>query len=131
MTPTDRARDWEHTWFGVWRVEHGETDLPSVHEFIDPSWLPADKDQMIKYLTRSPVVVATVAGYSDCLLCSARSELGCWQSDGTWLWPADLEHYVGVHGVVLPSRLVEHIRHQGYNPPTELDVPIENLPWPD
>jgi hypothetical protein len=130
MFPLDRARDWDRYWFGFWGPTDDEPSNPSIRDFIDPKWRPSDKNRMIEYLVNCPVAVASCAGYSNCLLCSERAEIGCFQSDGTWLWPADLAHFVSEHSVVLPQRFVEHMRNRAFNPPAKLDLPIEDLPWP-
>ena len=36
--------------------------------------------------------------------------MGSWDlTDGTWVWPQGLSHYVEVHGVVLPEEFVSHV----------------------
>src|SRR5688572_2501334 len=50
-------------------------------------------------------------GYSSCRLrCGVpHSAVGCRDlTDGSWIWPEGLSHYVRVHGVVLTERFVEH-----------------------
>jgi hypothetical protein len=34
-------------------------------------------------------------------------------TDGTWLWPQGLVHYVAVHGVALPQEFVAHVSAKG------------------
>jgi len=111
MKALQRASTWSHNWFGFWQTEpENDPMLPVVKDFIDPSWNPDDKDRIIAYLTNAPIVVAAATDSEDCLLCSSDQLTSCFQSDGSWLWPEDLAHYVACHGVVLPNRLVFPIR---------------------
>ncbi|WP_240644078.1 hypothetical protein [Antribacter gilvus] len=54
-------------------------------------------------------VVRACMGYSDCRFCGQRNgtlEL----TDGSFVWPEGLRHYLVEHGVRLPARFVEHVR---------------------
>jgi hypothetical protein len=105
--------------------------LPAVHDFIDPSWNPVDKERILAYLTSAPIAVAGVTDDTEaCLLCSEEQLTSCFQSDGVWLWLDDLSHYVARHSVVLPDRFVEHIRNCNYTPSSDWELSDEELPWP-
>ncbi len=67
---------------------------------------------------------------STCLLCGTTELTNGFRSDGVWLWPDDLGHYVEHHNIVLPDRFLEHIRALKYQAPSGVAVPIELLPWP-
>jgi hypothetical protein len=38
-------------------------------------------------------------------------------TDGAWIWPADLAHYVERYHVRLPGEFVEHAAGRGWTPP--------------
>ncbi|MEZ4410146.1 MAG: hypothetical protein R3A52_27265 [Polyangiales bacterium] len=40
-----------------------------------------------------------------------------WCSDGTWVWPKALAHYVREHQVGLPEALLDHMRAQDFVAP--------------
>jgi len=42
-------------------------------------------------------------------------------TDGTWIWPVDLVHYVRRHHVALPQEFLEHIRANSYTAPAVPD----------
>jgi hypothetical protein len=47
------------------------------------------------------------------------------QSDGVWLWPEGLAHYVEKHGIRLPDEFVEHAAAREFRPPEpELDLEL-------
>ncbi len=48
-------------------------------------------------------------------------------SDGKWLWPKDLVHYVG-HGIVVPHELLEHVESNEELP--IVAVRPDALDWP-
>jgi hypothetical protein len=122
---------WPHKWYGIWEgTVHTVEVLPSVLSAIDPSWEPDDKGGLMSYVAQAPVVL-TASPSSRCLLCPSEVPTSCWQSDGVWLWPKSLTHYLYWHSVVLPEQFVEHIRNQNYIPPAETGVPTHALPWPE
>jgi hypothetical protein len=50
----------------------------------------------------------------------------CDLTDGVWMWPEGLAHYVEAHSVRLPDEFVDHMRSRGWQ------VPVEPItPWVD
>jgi hypothetical protein len=48
--------------------------------------------------------------------------MGSWDlTDGTWVWPQGLSHYVEVHGIVLPEEFMSHVLSEPV--PTKPDPP--------
>jgi hypothetical protein len=45
------------------------------------------------------------------------------QTDGVFVWPEGLAHYVEVHSVRLPEEFVEHARARGFAIPAALSKP--------
>jgi hypothetical protein len=43
-------------------------------------------------------------------------------TDGTWVWPEGLAHYITTHDVILPDEFVEHARRHAWQIP-EVNVP--------
>jgi hypothetical protein len=124
-------RSWPHNWYGIWMgTVHTTEDLPSVFSAVDPSWEPDDKDQLVTYLTQTVVVEATT-WMTTCPLCPSELPTLNYQSDGVWLWPQSLAHYVVWHSVVIPDRFAEHIRRRDYTPSEAVGVPHHELPWPE
>lgn len=118
MDAQQRTLGWPHQWFGFWSIDPTDSSAPSVHDFVDKSWNPHDKERIITYLTEAPTVLSGGGELDRCLLCESDELSDYFQSDDKWLWPEDLAHYVASHGVVLPARFVEHIRAHDYLPPT-------------
>jgi len=82
-------------------------------EFIHPSEvagvLSADEASVVLAYLRRGVVVERYRGFSWCRCrCGIESpNMGsCDLSDGEWLWPEGLSHYVEVHRVGLPAEFV-------------------------
>ena len=93
---------------GYWRGEHAPT-WPDPHRFVDPSWNPSERDNVVDHLHRGFVARAYL-GMSSCRLCGEA--VGSLElSDGVFIWPEGLAHYVEAHELRLPSRFVEHIHH--------------------
>lgn len=83
---------------------------PDPRALIDGGWDPEERDDVADYLRRGFVARAFM-GKSPCRLCDLR--VGSLElSDGTYLWPEGLAHYIAVHNVRLPARFVEHVRRR-------------------
>jgi len=48
---------------------------------------------------------------------SAPDVPAAFHTDGTWIWPASVPHYLAKHGVPPEADLVAHIRANGFTPP--------------
>lgn len=49
-------------------------------------------------------------------------------TDGTWVWPASVPHYLAKHGVPPEPDLVAHLRATGFTPP-QLDQPTKDAAY--
>ncbi|MBW8818036.1 MULTISPECIES: hypothetical protein [unclassified Streptomyces] len=109
----------------------GPVGLPGIHE-LTRSDAGAWQDIAafaVAYLTGSPVV-AEYTETEQCLLGCGENLVGCSSlfTDGSWVWRRDLQHYVGRHGVVLPSEFVERMREFGWKPPVDvIDASVARL----
>jgi hypothetical protein len=92
------------TLIGYWLGEH-EPGWPDAHSFVDSRWSSDEREAVIDWL-ESGVGIRFFLGPSRCRLCG-RHNGSSEASDGTYLWPAGLAHYVREHGVRLPTLLVE------------------------
>jgi hypothetical protein len=131
MTP---ATDWNNRWFGVWR-ETGATysACPSVQDFMDSAALAEfDKGRLVRYLETAHVVASTSRLAFPCVLCGARHGGSLsYRTDGEWLWPDDLGHYVSEHNVAPPRAMLEHVAGHRYDPSAVSQEQVERLQWPD
>ena len=90
---------------GYW--DDGTAEWPDPRNFVDPGWDEREREQVADSLERGWVGRAYM-GRSLCRMCSQPNgslEL----SDGTFLWPEGLCHYVSEHAVRLPGDFVRHI----------------------
>lgn len=131
MNANEISSLWPYNWYGIWADSDDPTsEFPSLQSAIDRSWNQPDKGQLVRYLSQAPIAVAGGA-IMTCRLCTSQVPMTTFQSDGIWLWPKGLVHYVVQHFVVLPDRLVEHIRRHLYDPPQDLGRSTHELPWPN
>ncbi len=122
---------WNNKWFGFWRDGHGKDDhLPLLKLWIEPNWQPSDRADLVRYIEQSPVVVAASNVQSPCPICGRLLSSSSFQSDGVWLWPQDLIHYLAEHWIRIPDEFADRIRANGYTPPESVAVEIDQLPWP-
>ena len=130
MSLSDMLSSWPYNWYGYWLGTVDDDDLPEVSSAIDLAWLPEDRDKLIFYLEHAPCVGAASL-MTECLLCDKRIPVSSHNSDGKWVWPTSLSHYLRAHFVVLPDRFADDIRQRNYAPPSDVPGPNWALPWPD
>lgn len=65
------------------------------------------KKKIISYLQKGFPVLHWM-GYSGCRICCETLGSKC-LSDGFWIWPEKLEHYVDKHNIRLPEEFVRHM----------------------
>ena len=128
------ASEWKNRWFGVWR-EMGAafSACPSVRDFVGSAdWAGYDRDGLVRYLETAQVVASTSRMAFPCVLCGAREGGSLsYRTDGVWLWPDDLPHYISEHSIVPPRSMLEHIASKRYRPPTVSQEQVDQLQWPD
>ena len=119
--------------FGYW----GDTRIENQPKtsFVAPQvWVGAyeseeDRARVISYLEGGHVLVGWL-GYSHCRFNCGKpdQEMGSHDfTDGTWVWPEGLAHYVRSHGVVLPCEFLIHMRRLKWIIPEINPEEIERL----
>lgn len=89
--------------------------LPNPADFVDISWDPAERDLVVRHL-RSGCRMLQMMGSSWCRLCGKRDNGAIELSDGYYLWPEGLAHYLEAHWVRLPREFVDHCRRYRSTP---------------
>ncbi|MCH0561415.1 hypothetical protein [Streptomyces sp. MUM 16J] len=94
-----------------------EGDASSLHDAVRSTG-PEDEDRILTYLESALEIYSTMGARRDALtddewIAGSESLL----TDGTWLWPIDLVHYVRRHHAALPQEFIDHIRANDYTPP--------------
>jgi len=103
---------------GVGYWDDGWLPLPRPQDLVCPGWRSDDRDRIVAYL-REGVVVRRAFGSSACRFMDCRLSLGSADlTDGLWMWPERLEHYVTDHAVQLPEVFVETMEGNGWRVPT-------------
>jgi len=90
---------------GYWRSS-AEPNLPDPSAFVDPNWDPQTRAFVIDYLNQG-LVRASYRGMSICRICrqwNGSRDL----TDGVYVWPEGLAHYLESHHVRLPDVFVVH-----------------------
>jgi len=97
------------------QAPESDEDIEDLYEDCDPTKLPTNslsnetKGRLIKYL-KNGRWINEYAGTSYCRFeeCDENSMGNKDLSDGTWIWPEGLHHYVEVHDISLPMDFVKH-----------------------
>jgi len=91
-------------------------DLPNPRDLVAPFEPESDRGRIVGYL-RGASTIEVWRGWSHCRFdCGVPDEeMGHADlSDGLWVWPEGLAHYIERHGVVLPNVFVEHARSHNF-----------------
>ena len=92
---------------GYW--SDGSNGTPVLHprDLVDPSWDEEEKETVVLHLMNGAAWQGYM-GFAQCRICGEL--LGTQDmTDGTYVWPEKLEHYLVDHGVRLPHEFVLHI----------------------
>ncbi|MDG4791750.1 glycohydrolase toxin TNT-related protein [Micromonospora sp. WMMD1102] len=89
----------------------------------------ADVQRVLEYLNTAHVIMGG-RGFDPDVYDpnSARDVPSAFHTDGTWIWPASVPHYLAKHGVPPEPDLVAHIRANGFAPP-QLDQATKNAAY--
>ena len=90
---------------GYWNGEQA-SGWPDVAAFVDAGWDEDERHMVGRYLA-SGTVARIFMGFSVCRICGA-SNGSVEYSEGTYIWPSGLAHYVDQHDVRLPDEFVRH-----------------------
>jgi hypothetical protein len=83
---------------------------PNPRDLIDESWSEYERHIVATYLEHG-FVPWGFAGVSECRLCG-RVNGSAEFTDGVFLWPEGLAHYIREHSVRLPDEVLAHIRRR-------------------
>ncbi|HET6249536.1 MAG TPA: hypothetical protein VFE47_17745 [Tepidisphaeraceae bacterium] len=102
---------------GYWR-SRAELELPDPSSLVSQRVIPG-RENIESYL-RSGAVYAQWRGISWCRFRCGLTGLGMGSrclTDGEWVWPEGLAHYIGKHSVTLPDAMIESMRRRGWKVP--------------
>lgn len=115
---------------GYWRplrshLSGGKEDasLPDPRYLVDTAW-NSDRKRLVSSYLKSGRIWAHEFGYSYCRFQCGIEDYALGSNDltdGTWLWPEGLWHYVEAHSVGLPVQFLDHLRDRGYRHLTDLE----------
>jgi hypothetical protein len=102
---------------GFWIRDLRDESYPAPQELVGA--LRRERRGSLVHYLESGAIFEQYFGYAWCrFVCGASTESGAARTDsrlgtrdltdGTWVWPEGLGHYVSEHGVVLPEEFMEH-----------------------
>lgn len=112
---------------GWWTTAQHFSKLPAPQELVGDLSLHT-RAALTQHL-REGLMLERYRGYSWCRFsCGiADSNMGSGDlTDGTWVWPEGLAHYVEVHNVVLPQEFIDHVLAGA-----SFTMPVESEPYDD
>jgi hypothetical protein len=113
---------------------HGDPQGPSLRESMGKGDVEA-RDGVAGYLANGSLLATTGEHVSD-VLKDEKVDAGLLaiQTDGRWVWPADLAYYVREYNVQLPVHFVDWARAAAWTPPqlsSEELVQVEKSLFPE
>ncbi len=99
---------------GYWASEE-DSRWPEIHAFVANDWDPEERSVVLHHLLSQGVKFVQFAEASWCRMgCGAYMGAGE-LTDGVYVWPEGLAHYLTEHTVRLPEEFVAHCRHFSQN----------------
>jgi hypothetical protein len=104
--------------------------LAHPRRLVRPGWRAADRHRIVRYLRGAATLFDglpgsycrfgcfSVDGYDGCPQLGGRD-----LTDGVWVWPEGLAHYVECHAVRLPDEFVATMEANGWDPPPHPELP--------
>ncbi|MEU5533998.1 hypothetical protein [Streptomyces sp. NPDC020362] len=90
---------------------------PSLREAVRTAG-ERDEDRIVAYLESSTEIYSVMGAERDVITGDGWIPgAGSLVTDGTWLWPVELAHYVRRHHIALPAEFTAHIRGNGHVSP--------------
>ena len=114
-TASKRAALKHQAWMEDFLSDHGYTQVGFWYSKYEP-WFPMPeegephehKDVIVEYLKNGNVLMGYM-GYSSCRLCDLHTNGTKDLTDGKYIWPQGLYHYVEEHNTPLPEEFIKHI----------------------
>jgi hypothetical protein len=96
----------------------GQLFLPDPNRIIEALGLCSYDQRVLSYLDGG-IEVAAYLGFSTCRCCAiADDEMGSRDlTDGTWVWPDGLSHYLRVHRLPLPDPFLRTMNQNSHAVP--------------
>jgi hypothetical protein len=91
---------------------------PMPQDFVDAEWRSESRSSLVGYL-RAGKLARAYMGWSDCRFCNKRNGT-VEHTDGVWVWPEGLAHYVEAHAVRLPEEFFLHALQNEFQIPRDL-----------
>ena len=91
-----------------------EANLPDPRHSVDPHWDPTERDAVAQYLRQG----AEHTAYKGTSWCRFNCGFSEWSmgsrdlTDGVYVWPEGLPHYLEKHQVKPPEEFLAHVREQ-------------------
>jgi hypothetical protein len=96
---------------GYWHSLH-EPEFPHPQDFVDADWDAATRKKIIAYLKNAPFLPKVVTEESWCRFNCGKIANGSREhTDGKYVWPEGLAHYLEMHQVRLPDVIVNDMLH--------------------
>ena len=92
---------------GFW-ADYSHPYWPHPRELVNGDADEREREELAGYLDRG-IIVAVYRGWSDCRICGYNQNGHADLSDGAYLWPEGLAHYIREHQVWLPRQFTTHV----------------------
>ncbi|MFJ2113242.1 MULTISPECIES: hypothetical protein [unclassified Streptomyces] len=98
--------------------QNPDDSAPSIHDDVQSHALH-DESQTLEYMSSSVEIYSTMGADRDVISDDEWIPgAGSLVTDGTWLWPVELEYYVRRYHVELPGDFLTDVRSSNYSAPT-------------
>lgn len=94
---------------GYWHNDFAK-DFPDPGKFVDDDWNEEERQTISIYLKSAPALPYAAGGVSWCRFRCGISDLGSLEfTDGKYIWPEGLPHYIDEHKVKLPREVIDYM----------------------
>lgn len=104
--------------YGEFNPQNTDESAPSIHRDVRPHAL-FDEAQILEYMSSCHEIYTTMGADLDVISNDREFVAGAGSliTDGTWVWPLELQHYIHRYHVELPEDFLTAVRAANYTPP--------------
>jgi hypothetical protein len=116
--------------FGLWAEHYGE-GYPALCDQVTDVLSKSESICMANYLRSCPVWIASPGVVYSPFQDNNISGTGSILTDGIWAWSDTMAYYVFHYRISPPSDFVCHVKNRKYIRPTEIEVNVSSLEYPE
>lgn len=128
----DIKSTWNQKWWGFSSdsIEKVIGRPITLGELKYRDWEVSQRKEICDYLSGGHLVFSAISYSSKCPFCETSLNTSTIVSDGEWVWPRRLSHFVECHEFFIPDAMFASIRQKAFKMPPKESIDLSKVEWP-